>query len=62
MLLISFSVTVADHVFICDSKSSKVYHSSKTCRGIQNCKHDIKEVTLKEAKETYGRVACKVCY
>jgi hypothetical protein len=59
-ILLAF--TLNSGVFICDSKTSKVYHSTKTCRGIKNCSHEIKEVTLKEATGTYSRVACKICY
>ncbi|HEY0031326.1 MAG TPA: hypothetical protein VGC65_11245 [Bacteroidia bacterium] len=63
VLLFAFSANKAStNVFICDSSASKAYHSSKTCRGIQKCTHEILEVTLKDAKGTYGRVACKVCY
>ena len=50
------------NVYICDSKSAKAYHSSKTCSGIKKCTHTILEVTLKDAKEKYERVACKICY
>jgi len=56
------AAAVNTNVFICDSKTSKAYHSTKTCRGIKNCSHGIKEVTLKEATGTYSRVACKICY
>lgn len=39
------------------SKSSKVYHSKKTCSGMKNPK----EITLKEA-EKKGKRPCKKCY
>lgn len=62
ILFSMLSVPSNNNVFVCDSKSSKVYHSSKTRRGIKNCSHEIKEVTLKEAKDVYKRSACKICY
>jgi hypothetical protein len=61
MLLSSHSNT-ATNVFICDSKASKAYHSSKSCRAVKNCTHEVLEITLKEATDTYKRVACKICY
>lgn len=63
LLLFSFHTrsTVAN-VYICDSAGSKVYHSSKTCRGIKVCKHQVLEVTLKDATDVYKRIACKICY
>ena len=49
-------------VYICDSKSSEVYHKTKNCSGIKNCTHEVKEVTVSEATSTYNRRACKICY
>lgn len=49
-------------VYICDSKNSEVYHSSKTCKGIEKCTHQIKEVSLEDAVNTYKRRPCKICY
>ncbi|MCW3083120.1 MAG: hypothetical protein JWP12_486 [Bacteroidetes bacterium] len=63
LLLFSFHArTPVANVYICDSKGSKAYHSSKTCRGIKICKHQVLEVTLKEATDVYKRIACKICY
>lgn len=62
VLFISVSFTPPNKVFICVSKGSKAYHSSKSCRGIKKCTHEIREVTLSDAKNTYGRVSCKICY
>ncbi|MBS1594497.1 MAG: hypothetical protein JST90_09235 [Bacteroidetes bacterium] len=53
--------TPAASVYICDSKGSVAYHNSKTCRGLQACKHEIKTVTEAEATQL-GRRRCKVCY
>lgn len=48
-------------VYICDSKTASVYHSGEGCRGLNNCKHEIIEVTKKDAVNVYGRRACKIC-
>lgn len=56
LLLTSFNSIESD-VYICGTKGAKKYHYSKNCRGLSNCKHEIKEVTLKEAKE-YGLDLC----
>lgn len=45
-------------VYIC--VTGKVYHSSKSCRGLDNAKHPIKAVSIEEAQKT--RRACKICY
>ncbi|MGZ6523188.1 MAG: hypothetical protein ACXVDT_15240, partial [Bacteroidia bacterium] len=54
VLLMNVSFTPPGNVFICVSKSSKVYHSNKNCRGIKNCTHEIREVTVSDAKNVYG--------
>ncbi len=46
LLFTSFN-TIESDVYICGSKGAKKYHFSKTCRGLSNCKHEIKQVTLK---------------
>lgn len=51
-----------DKVFICDSKTSDVYHSSKNCRGLNRCTHIIIEVTEKQATDNYHKRRCKICY
>ena len=40
--------------------TGKVYHSTKSCRGLKNAKHKIQTVSLKEAQKT--RRPCKICY
>lgn len=47
-------------VLICTGRHATKYHKYK-CRGLNNCKASIKEITLTEAKEK-GYSACKVCY
>lgn len=38
-------------VFICVSKGAKKYHYKENCRGLGNCKHEIKEVSITKAKD-----------
>ena len=56
LLLTSFNSVESD-VYICGAKGAKRYHFSKSCRGLNNCKHEIKKVTLKEAKN-FGLTLC----
>lgn len=46
-------------VIICTGEYSKCYHKYK-CRGIKNCKGEIKYVKLSEALKT--RRKCHICY
>jgi hypothetical protein len=48
-------------VFICDSPSSVAYHSTKYCRGLQKCTHEVLEVYETEAQNKDLR-PCKICY
>ena len=41
-------------------ETGKVYHSTKSCRGLANTTHKIKAVSLKEAQKT--RRPCKIRY
>lgn len=45
-------------VYICISKSAEVYHFNKDCRGLNRCTHEVKKVSLSEAKEKYSRRLC----
>jgi len=55
-LKVSKTNSVTD-VYICTGKYSKKYHYSKNCRGLSNCKSEIKKVYLNEAKHK-GRTLC----
>ena len=48
-------------VYICTGKSSKCYHSSSSCRGLNRCSGTIKSISLEKAKRM-GRRPCKICY
>jgi hypothetical protein len=49
------------YVFICNSNGAYAYHSTKSCRGLNRCTHEILKVTLSEAVNTYRRKPCKIC-
>lgn len=57
-VLFSFSGTSGETVYICVSKSSVAYHLNKECRGIKQCKAEIKAVSRNHAINTYGRKLC----
>ncbi len=45
-------------VYICVSETAKKYHYDKNCRGLNKCSHEIKKVTLSDAKGKYTRTLC----
>ncbi|WP_072032210.1 hypothetical protein [Crocinitomix catalasitica] len=45
-------------VYICYSTTATKYHFTKNCRGLSACTHDIKIVTLQDAKGKYERTLC----
>lgn len=49
------------YVYICTGSGAKRYHSSSSCRGLNNCTHDIIKVSLSTAKDK-GKTPCKICY
>jgi hypothetical protein len=49
------------YVYICNSSGAYAYHSSKTCRGLNRCTHEILKVTLSDAVNVYKRKPCKIC-
>lgn len=50
-----------EKVYICVSKRAKRYHCNKNCKGLRNCKHEIKTITLEVAQKR-GLTPCKLCY
>ncbi|MDR1346883.1 MAG: hypothetical protein LBJ63_00410 [Prevotellaceae bacterium] len=48
------------YVLICASKNAYAYHKHE-CKGLKKCSHEVKKITLKEAKEK-GYKACGYCY
>jgi len=57
-----FECATVTYVYVCDSKTSYAYHSPKDCRGLSRCTHEIIKVTESEAKNTYYKRACKLCW
>ena len=49
--------SVVDNVYICNSSGAKKYHYKKNCRGLSNCKKEVKEISLEAAKDR-GRTLC----
>lgn len=47
-------------VYICTGSSSYAYHANKNCSGLNNCKGEIKAVTIAEAEQQH-RKPCKKC-
>jgi len=47
-------------VYIC--VTGEVYHAYRDCRGLNNAKHKIIEVSKEEAVNKYKRRPCKLCY
>lgn len=50
-IFLCLSANSAKNVYICVSPYAKKYHYNKLCRGLKNCTHTIKEVSLQEAKD-----------
>ena len=44
-------------VYICGPQGAKKYHYSNSCRGLGACKHQINEISKKEAK-SLGLTLC----
>ena len=45
------------YVYVCNGPSSKAYHYSPNCKGLQKCSKQIVKITLDEAKKK-GRKLC----
>jgi hypothetical protein len=56
------ATVAAQNVYICNSKESVAYHSTKSCKGLNKCTHEVLTVTLQDAQDRYNRRACKMCY
>lgn len=50
------------YVYICTGGSSKRYHKSTACKGLDNCQASVKKVTLDYAENKLKRTPCKLCY
>lgn len=47
-----------DKVYICVSKTATKYHKSPRCKGLVECTHEIRKVSLKEAQQRGYKTLC----
>ena len=52
------NITPNTEVWICVSEGAYAYHFKKDCRGLSNCKHEIKKMTLQEAFKLGKKKLC----
>lgn len=57
IVLLLTSTESYTEVYICDSKDGKKYHYTKSCRGLNACKHNIIKMHINEAKNR-GKTLC----
>lgn len=50
----------SERVYICTGPKAKVFHRSRSCKGLKKCSGSIKAVSISDAK-SMGRRACKIC-
>ena len=55
------TVQKVSYVYICNSSTAYVYHSSESCRGLRRCTHEVVRISLADAVNKYKRRACKIC-
>lgn len=67
-LLLTFSLLSApflktgeEKVYVCNNKTSEVYHTNRQCKALHKCSHEIIDITKSDAINKYGKRACKVC-
>lgn len=56
------SVSAENTVYICASPKAYAYHKTKTCRGLNRCAYEVKQVSQYDATAKHKRTACKLCY
>lgn len=61
LLSAPFLKTGDEIVYLCNSKTSEVYHTNRQCKALKKCSHEIIEVTKADAINKYGKRACKIC-
>ena len=59
---LTLSFTPATNVYVCVSGTAYAYHRTLDCSGLENCTHEIKEVSAATAVTEYKRKPCKRCY
>lgn len=50
LLLGFFTCPTSPTVYVCYSPTAKKYHLSEKCRGLNACEHEIKKMSMAEAK------------
>jgi len=58
---IEVSASQPEYVYICTGGYATKYHARPNCRGLNNCKGEVKKITKAQALKQ-GRTACKICY
>jgi hypothetical protein len=58
IILFSISQNNAKEVYICVSSTATKYHLIQNCKGLGECTHSIKKVTLKKANELGYKNLC----
>ena len=48
-------------VYICYGTNAYAFHAYSSCRGLSNCKGEIRAISLDEAQKM-GRKPCGICY
>lgn len=69
MLILSPTLNMAEKagvkqsvmVYICTGGSSKRYHNTSSCRGLNKCSGNIIKITVEKARGM-GRTPCQICY
>lgn len=56
-LALAFARAPQGNVYICTGPNAEVYHYTRTCRGLNACKHDVVGVPKERAVEL-GRRLC----
>ncbi len=51
----------SETVYICTGPSSKRYHKTSRCRGLNRCSGEVISVSKSKA-EAQGKTPCKICY
>lgn len=60
-LVCNIQKDTSSSVFICDSPSSKTYHSKQSCGGLTRCTHETKTMSETDAKHI-GKSPCAKCH
>lgn len=58
LILSLFASKGTSDVYICVSKTASKYHLSPTCKGLKECTHQIKKVTIEESKKLGYKNLC----